>query len=203
MEHVLYINLAKREDRRIHMEEQFIRMGISAERINACMCENGAIGCTMSHIRCIEYALSHKLPYLCVFEDDIVFTEPELFKTQLDTFLKGDILWDVLLLGGNVNAPFDTVNENCIRVYNSKSTMAYIVKNHYFSTLLNNFKVGLSGLIRGLPRQQCAIDVYWIKLQRLHHWYMLMPLTILQRPDFSDIEKRDVDYGQSLLICRM
>jgi GR25 family glycosyltransferase involved in LPS biosynthesis len=185
------------------MEEQFARMGISAERMNAYDCENGAIGCTTSHIHCIEYALSHNFPYLCVFEDDVVFTNPDLFKTQLTTFLKSDIVWDVLLLGGNVNAPFDKVNENCIRVYNSKSTMAYIVKNKYFSTLLNNFKVGLSWLIRGIPRRQCAIDVYWIKLQQTHSWYMLMPLTILQRPDFSDIEKREVDYGQALLICRM
>jgi glycosyl transferase family 25 len=203
MDHIVYINLARREDRRTHMEEQFSIMGISAERINAYPCENGAIGCTMSHIRCIEYAISHKLPYLCVFEDDIVFTQPELLKKQLDLFLQSDIVWDVLILGGYVDTPCDEVNECCIKVYNAKSTMAYIVKNHYFSTLLSNYKTGLSMLIRGIPRQQCAIDIYWKTLQKIHQWYALIPLSITQRPDFSDIEKCNVDYGNKMLICKM
>lgn len=203
MDHVLYINLKRREDRRTHMEDQFLKMGISAERINAQVCENGAIGCTLSHIHCIEYARSHNFPYVCILEDDIIFTQPDLFKTQLDIFLKSDTEWDVLLLGGNVHAPFDKVNDYCMRVYNTKSTMAYIVKNHYFNTLLNNFKTSLSGLISGRSRQQCALDIHWKVLQQMHHWYMLMPLSIIQRPDFSDIEKCEVNYGESLLICKI
>ena len=39
-----------------------------------------------------------------------------------------------------------------------------------------------------------AIDKYWINLQKKHRWMLLVPLIVVQRPDYSDIEKRHTDY---------
>jgi hypothetical protein len=46
------------------------------------------------------------------------------------------------------------------------------------------------------PDKRCyfAIDKYWFNLQEIHKWYLIVPLTVTQREDYSDIEKRPTNY---------
>ena len=39
-----------------------------------------------------------------------------------------------------------------------------------------------------------AIDKYWFCLQQFDNWYLIIPLTIVQRENYSDIEKRVTNY---------
>jgi DNA-binding MltR family transcriptional regulator len=39
-----------------------------------------------------------------------------------------------------------------------------------------------------------AIDKYWFNLQKIHNWFLIIPLTVTQREDYSDIEKRATNY---------
>jgi hypothetical protein len=36
--------------------------------------------------------------------------------------------------------------------------------------------------------------MYWKCLQREDRWYLITPISIIQRDGYSDIEKQDVDY---------
>jgi GR25 family glycosyltransferase involved in LPS biosynthesis len=57
IKNILYINLTFREDRKNHIENQLKNIGFkSFERFNAVNVKNGALGCSMSHLKCIEYA---------------------------------------------------------------------------------------------------------------------------------------------------
>jgi len=51
-----YINLEKRTDRKVHVENELKKIGIKAQRFNAIQLPNGALGCSMSHLKCIENA---------------------------------------------------------------------------------------------------------------------------------------------------
>lgn len=203
MENVIYINLTHRTDRLTHIKDQFHKMGISAERVNAIKCDRGAIGCSLSHIKCIELAKSRNWPCVCICEDDILFTNSELFQSQLSDFLKSDIIWDVLLLGACIKEPFEVINEKCMRVYNAQTTTGYIVKNHYYDTLLENFKCSVSKLLQGEHKYVYSLDIYWKSLQKQHCWYILTPLSVVQRPDYSNIENRYVDYGNYMLDTKL
>ena len=44
-----------------------------------------------------------------------------------------------------------------------------------------------------------AIDQYWHKLQLEDKWYLVTPLTVTQKPDYSDIEKRTINYNYVML----
>ena len=88
IEHAFYINLESRVDRKQHVEEQLSNIGICAARFNAIKLTNGAIGCSMSHLKCLELAKQNNWEHVLIVEDDILFLNPELFKTQLDKFLK-------------------------------------------------------------------------------------------------------------------
>ena len=39
-----------------------------------------------------------------------------------------------------------------------------------------------------------AIDKYWLQLQKQDRWMLLVPITVVQKPDYSDIEKKYTDY---------
>jgi hypothetical protein len=44
-----------------------------------------------------------------------------------------------------------------------------------------------------------AIDSYWMRLQKKDKWMILYPRTITQRPTYSDIEKREINYDKLML----
>jgi hypothetical protein len=48
-------------------------------------------------------------------------------------------------------------------------------------------------------KAEFCIDIYWKKLQQQHVWLLLMPLTVTQYEDYSDIEKRVVNYHHIML----
>jgi len=194
----LYINLSCRPDRNKHVLEQLESIGHKGIRIEAVECKYGAIGCGMSHIRCLEMAKEQGWPSVCIVEDDIEFTNPSLFQEQLSHFLKSSIAWDVLLLGTNMGPPFDK-EEGCLRVFNAQTTTGYIVKHHYYDTLLDCFRKSVGALIRDYNVRLYAIDIQWKQLQQKDRWYVLYPLTVIQREDYSDIERRDVNYSSLML----
>jgi glycosyl transferase family 25 len=197
MDHIIYINLAHRTDRKEHVEQQLSAFSSSFIRMNAVRHEYGAIGCALSHIRCLEYAKQHNWETVCIVEDDITFTNPDVLKNALVHTLQHP--WDVILLGTNMAMPFDRVNEHCVRVYNAQTTTGYIVHQRYYDTLLVNFKEGVEGLNRCRYPPVYAIDMYWKRLQQYDHWYALTPLTVTQLPGYSDIERKHVDYSNAML----
>jgi hypothetical protein len=44
-----------------------------------------------------------------------------------------------------------------------------------------------------------AIDRYWFHLQRQHLWFLIIPLSVVQRDDYSDIENRYTNYKKMML----
>lgn len=95
---VFYINLASRPDRRAFMEEQFDRLGIKAERIEAvrrdevpadllafhasprCLWRSnpGDLACGLSHERAWTHIIEAGHSEAVIFEDDAVLTPPIL-----------------------------------------------------------------------------------------------------------------------------
>jgi GR25 family glycosyltransferase involved in LPS biosynthesis len=203
--HALYINLDSRKDRRDHVETQLaaIKSGmvnLVAERFNAIKHPEGAIGCSMSHMRCIQIAKERDWDHVLVCEDDILFTNVPLFLTQLSKFMTTVPDWDVVLLAGNNIPPFEVVNDACIQISNCQTTTGYIVRSHYYDTLIANYRTGINQLMRN-PTQKLdyAIDRYWFELQRQHLWFLITPLSVVQREDYSDIEQRVTNYGHLML----
>ena len=201
IKHAFYINLKTRPDRKMHVEKQLQNIGITAERFNAIQLKNGALGCSMSHLKCIETAKNNGWDHVLIVEDDILFTNPELFKTQMNRFLsKHSSSFDVVLIAGNNMPPYQQVDETCIKVRNCQTTTGYLVQSHYYNTLIQNYKEGIQKLLKE-PDQPIfyAIDKYWFKLQERDNWYLIIPLSVLQREDYSDIEKRPTNYKKVMM----
>ena len=197
IKNIFYINLETRNDRRNSIETQLKNIGLTNfERFNAIKVMDGRVGCTMSHIKCLEMAKERGYNHLLICEDDTFFLDPKLFKTQLTTFLNNEHKWDVVLFAGNNVPPYEQIDETCVSVTRCQTTTCYMVNGHYYDTLLANYKEGLAKLMYS-PEQHIsyAIDKYWFTLQLKDNWYLITPLTVIQREDYSDIEGRVTNYA--------
>jgi GR25 family glycosyltransferase involved in LPS biosynthesis len=201
--HVIYINLEHRIDRKEHVEEQLLSIGIKVPtRFNAIKLQNGALGCSMSHLKCLQTAKDNKWPQVLICEDDIHFLNPILFLTQLKSFLRLNKQnnWDVLLLAGNNMLPYEKNGMNSIKVHHCLTTTGYIVQEHYYDTLIQNYKEGIQKLMREPDNKKMyAIDKYWIKLQETDKWFLITPLSVVQMEDYSDIEGKKTDFRTYML----
>ena len=197
---VIYINLETRPDRNVRVLNELKKIGVTEpERFKAIKLDNGALGCSMSHLKCMELAKQKDYDYVFICEDDIEFLDHELFLLQLNKFLVSDIRWDVVLVAGNNMLPYKPINDNCIQIYNCQTTTGYIVKKHYYDTLIKNYKEGIQNLIKNPDNNEYKIDKHWFKLQRSDNWYLIIPLTIVQREDYSDIEKKTTNFKNYML----
>ena len=202
--HTFFINLESRVDRLENVQKELRRMGIIGERINAVKSKVGGIGCTLSHIRCLEEAKKRGYEQVFICEDDIKFTDPELFKQQLQKFLNNkEIQWDVLLVGANVVPPYQRMGDYCARVFSAQTTISYIAKREMYDVLLENFKESCNLQMRH-PVQQgvsnpYALDMWWKRLQPQYFWWIITPLTVTQYESYSDIENRTTNYDHLML----
>jgi len=195
--HALYINLQSRPDRKQHVEKQLQSIGINAQRFNAIKMNNGngALGCSMSHLKCVQIAKELNWDHVLIVEDDILFLNPELFRTQFNTFLETHTNFDVVLVAGNNIPPYQNIDSTCVKVSTCQTTTGYLVLNHYFDTLIENYKIGIQKLMKEPEKHVLyAIDKYWFSLQKKDNWLLIIPLTVTQREDYSDIEKRHTNY---------
>jgi glycosyl transferase family 25 len=183
------------------VEEELKKIGITANRFNAIKMENGAIGCSMSHLKILQNAQQNNLDHVLIVEDDITFLNPELFKSQINKFFKiHNNNWDVILFAGNNIPPYENIDDTCIKVSRCQTTTGYLVNGHYIKVLLQNIKMGLTHLLnKPNEKNKFAIDKFWFVLQGSSKWYLITPLTVVQREDYSDIEKKLTNYKDMML----
>jgi len=169
--------------------------------VDAVKMASGAIGCTLSHIKCLEIAKSRDLEHVFICEDDITFLKPELLQDNLTKFYHNkEIQWDVLIISGNNCPPFQTITDYCCRIFNCQTTTGYIVKRCMYDVLLDNFKTGLNLLLKNpTNKREYAIDIYWKRLQTQYFWYIITPLTTIQYENYSDVEEQTVNYSHLML----
>ena len=198
IKNAFYINLEHRTDRKEHVKNELNNIGIKSTRFNAIKMTNGAIGCSLSHLKLLEDAKKNQLDHILIVEDDITFLDPSLFKTQINKFFElHNNKWDVILFAGNNMPPFEIIDDTCVKVSRCQTTTGYLVNGHYINVLISNIKMGLTHLINSPgDTVKYAIDKFWFVLQNNSKWYLITPLTVVQREDYSDIEKRVTNYQE-------
>ena len=187
---VVYINLDERVDRKQQIQQELATMFPVVERFAAIKRIPGSIGCTMSHIAVLERAKAEGWPSVLIVEDDFAWRNKEAGLPVLEQLLKAP--YDVIVL----TATYIETVVGSLRLKSCQTTTAYVVAAAYYDTLLANFKEGLVGLESTGHSPTYAIDQYWKRLQSRDRWFIVQPILGVQRPSFSDIEGRVVNYSR-------
>jgi len=188
-------------DRKIFIEKQMDILGLNAIRFNAKKHPNGAIGCSLSHLQLLKFAKEQNFDHILILEDDIHFLKPDLFVSNINNFLKNHKNFDVLLIAGNNVGNYTIVDKNSVKIQSCQTATGYLVKNHYFDKLIHNFENGVNNLMKEPYLEKFyAVDQYWKSLQLMDQWYLLIPLCVSQKPNYSDIEKKRMNYNSDMLV---
>ena len=200
---ILYINLEHRTDRNVHIRNELRKLCPDESRINridAIKVNPGALGCSKSHIKALEFALTHpEWNTILVVEDDFTFKSdnPDEIQATVNTFLQNvDKSMDMGLLSHHhtLIKYTDTEYPNIKQFTKSYTTSSYIVKKHYISKLLANFYESMTNMsINGVTSENC-LDVHWNKLMEVDKWYGVFPSIGYQCDGYSDIQNGPVSY---------
>lgn len=201
LNNIYYINIDYRTDRKEHVENELKKMDWSNyTRFNAIKNKDGRVGCSMSHLKILQDAKKNNLDYVVILEDDIEFTNPDLFNTMLSKFFKLNIEYDVLMLAGNIRRECHKLHDFIYFTKKCCTTTGYIVRKHYYDTLIDNIKTGILNLIEKPDFHYLyAIDTHWFTLQEKDTWLIFKPRTVTQKADYSDIEKQYINYNHLML----
>jgi len=193
---VVYINLAEREDRKLHIEKELEKLnGIykTKERIDAVKHKVGAKGCARSHIKALNRAKTKGWKNVLIVEDDLIFHKDNA--SLLISYATRSHDFDVLLIAGNIKSSSKLETVGLAKPLRVQTTSCYLVKAHYYDVLIDNFLESDNNLKSMKKQKSWAIDRNWFKLQRRDNWLLFEPTLARQRPDYSNIEKKQVDYG--------
>jgi len=194
---ITYINLDFRQDRDLLAREEFKKLDINPIRISGTVVNipnnkmaAGILGCTLSHIKCLEMALEKK-QNIFIFEDDIKFIPANETKTILNKCCEelDKIDWDMFYIAANVLKPIYQETKHLGRLSHSQSTVAYGANYKFIEKLLSY-----------IPRNQIIpIDLVYTNSGVPHHnCFISVPMLGVQRNSFSDIEGKQVDYESYL-----
>lgn len=185
--HIYLINLEERKDRLEKMKAEFKKLNLNFEIFKAIKNNNGALGCTLSHIECLKIAKNNNYEYCMICEDDAEFY---IDNKKIDFFIK-EFMKNKNLKVLNLIC---NVNKNKISKYNETfntsseilTTTCYIVKKEYYDSLISNFEYSRDKLI--------PLDVTWHELQKKDLFVFPNFNCGGQFKSYSDIKKNNVNY---------
>lgn len=200
---ILYINLAHRTDRNTHILNEihkFCTDDSKIYRIEAIQKKPGALGCGLSHIKCLNFILEHEnWKKVLILEDDFTFRSNNFdeINKDIETLVLHNNLMDVGLLSFNYRnfKSTDTENEKIKKVFYSQTTSSYIINRDYIPKLMGNFKEAMAHMIRNGKYPVNCIDIHWTVLQPKDNWFAIYPAIGYQYDNYSDIEERFTAYN--------
>jgi GR25 family glycosyltransferase involved in LPS biosynthesis len=190
------INLEKRQDRWQHAQKEFEKVGIldRVERVSGIESGefNGNVGCNKSHIKCVELARKRKIDNVLVLEDDVIFINDTL--KILDKAVKQlDFPWHMLYLGANTHQSLVKIKPNLSLLKVGFALHAAVYNKKIYDPILDNFKC------KDFLDPKNILDFYdvWLanKIQTKYTCLVCSPIIATQYNDFSDIQKKVVDYS--------
>jgi hypothetical protein len=207
---ILYINLEYRTDRKAHVLKELEKLEFittNIYRIDACLekwC--GHLGCGKSHVKALELAVANEWNSVLIVEDDVGFVNHLSKLKEIN-----DINWDVMMLGYGYHNLHETKYSFLKKVEGATTAHAYIVRKHYYQTLLNNFKDAVNIMAKELhvhleknkenptKLHYCsAIDQYWGSLQRRDIFYTFEPI-LAQQGDLASDNNCEPHHQENLM----
>ena len=193
IDHIFYINLDHRVDRKEKMEEQLKQLDIPYSRFSAIYHSNGAVGCSQSHLEVLKLAKQMNYENVLILEDDFTFLIPILdIKKEFHQLLNHP--FSICLISYNLFKSIPTEYPYLQRVLNAQTTSGYIIHQDYYDTLIQCIEPSISLLEQTGLGYLYAIDIVWKSLQKKDIWYCTTTRIGKQAEGFSDIEKKHVDY---------
>ena len=197
IDHIFYINLAHRQDRRQEIEQELNNFNLRYERFEAIATPGcGSIGCSYSHLGVLKLARERGYKNVLIIEDDFQFkVSKDEFEDGLNALFTNPIQFDVCMLGYNLKNG-TTVQEYpwLTRVYEAQTASAYLVNDSMYDRLIDLYEWSSPLMDSTREHWNYACDQAWKRFQPLTQWYCFTRRIGVQRPSYSDNTDHFEDY---------
>ena len=193
---IIYINLAKRLDRREQIEDELDKFGLKYERFEAIETpEFGILGCGLSHLAVLKLAKERGYQNILILEDDFTFlVEKEEFETNLAHFFEEKIDYNVCMISYNLLKKEESEYDFLWKSVEVQTASGYIVNANYFDVLINLYEEAMPLLAQTTAHWIYANDEVWKPLQLKDKWYCFKTRIGKQRPSYSDNNNSFANY---------
>ena len=206
IDRIFYINLDHRIDRLTEISHELSthltpqHYSEKVERYPAIKCDNGAMGCSMSHLEVLKIAKARKYRYIIILEDDFQFLIgiDELYAQLANVFATDSsslLDFKVIMLSYNALNAGDCgdcgecrdcgdcgeYNDFLSKTTNVQTTAGYLLNCAYIDQLLENYTKGIQLFKETGEHWKYAIDQYWKKEQN-DKWFIFKTRIGKQRP---------------------
>jgi hypothetical protein len=189
-----YINLDNRTDRNRQFRIWVLSTGFPESKVLRVSAvyneENGAAGCTASHIKTLEMFLESDYNNCLIFEDDYEPLERRNYWDNFNKLFNSDNEIEWVLCSYNYLKSQPSKYPGLNRVQESNTTSGYFIKKTIAKQLLDNFRAGLQKLEDTKDSKKYAIDIYWKILMKQIKCFCFFPRIGVQRESYSDIEHK-------------
>jgi len=218
--HIFYINLETRTDRRQELEEEFRKMRLwedaRLERFPGIPTPGfGILGCTMSHCEVFKLAIERGYDNILILEDDFTFRigREEFDAILQEIFPKGDdggesgeasgeasgrtaVEFDVIMFAYNLKdaQPSDKY-PFLYRVRDASTASCYLIHRRAFRKIVELYECVIPLLRDTKEHWNYANDAVWRSLMETGEWYATATRVGVQRPSFSDNSGEFMDHG--------
>lgn len=191
---IFCINLDRRTDRWMHVQEQCRKFGLSKilrfpgySDLKHDGRVNGHAGCTASHRAILELIAWHKWPRVLVLEDDFSIRHED-FHQRFDSMLpEVPADWDMIYLGGHyADAPKKRISKHVIQFNRMHTTSSY--------GITESFARKMAPYIYGIG----PIDCLYSGFTERNQCYIFQPRLIVQYSSYSDILEQNSAHTQCM-----
>lgn len=191
---IYVINLDRRPDRLEQFNSEAIKFNINYERYSAVdskLIDNktslkpGELGCLLSHLDILNKIVENNYKRTLIFEDDTIILEN--FKNFGNYINQLPNKWDMIYLGGNQMKPTIKITENVHKVTKCFTTS-------YYGITLEMAKK----MIPEIEKMDRQVDVIYARNHLIYNCYVFEPKLCIQRPGYSDVLEKEVNYKKEL-----
>lgn len=177
---VVCLTVRERYDRQQWFESQADEIGLSFEWFYAIKDDNPKISFCKSQIAMLKWFLETGKETVLCLEDDCVFRNLDVFNTCVNQLPKD---WFMLYLGANVQRA-KRYSPNLRRLKEALTTHAVGYTREAAETIVREYEY----------KDGQLFDT-WLMLN-IKRWpvFITYPMLAIQRPNYSDLWERDVDY---------
>jgi GR25 family glycosyltransferase involved in LPS biosynthesis len=196
IEKVVYINLNKRTDRKLHIETLLWVYDIPGQRFEAIEYSpndsertplHGLYGCGQSHLAVLKMARDKGWKNIMILEDDIYFDcTLHNFEQMIERLFTEGPEFDVCMIDINLQKSEPVEQDWLLRVKYAHCAGAYIVQSHYYQKLIDLYEWALPLLLETGAHWVYANDAIWGKLQETDRWYTFKDQLCRQMVGYSD-----------------
>ena len=178
------INLDERPEKWEQIQADFKNTGLNVARFPAIKHAKGWIGCGQSHVALARLAKQKGLEWILIVEDDCQpmpwFNErwPQIKKALWEERAS----WDIFLGGPTyIQGPIDPIRPELVKITQGLTTHFYVLNATAYDKV-----------IAWNPDRDGSIDWYFSNTLRT---ITTSPFLAIQRPSFSDIAGKDMNYN--------